>query len=147
MRQTFNIDEVHILTEIAGKRPCQDMCVFFFPRAWWLHIYCVCAAAEQYTIWLSMWMNYCQPFPPSSSQMQEITAKALYVLLSAERPPFTEISFFCFFAMERQESNKLFCFGTCVRTAAAAAVQEKCQLQVCYINIVENVLNRVKSSF
>lgn len=97
MRQTFNIDEVHILTEIAGKRPCQDMCVFFFPRAWWLHIYCVCAAAEQYTIWLSMWMNYCQPFPPSSSQMQEITAKALYVLLSAERPPFTEISFFCFF--------------------------------------------------
>lgn len=56
-------ENVCAFIEIAGESPYQDMCSLF-PLFPWLvapHFKSVCGT-DQYTIWLSMWMNYSEQF-------------------------------------------------------------------------------------
>lgn len=58
--QGFNTDvyeNVFIPIEIARKRPRQDLCFLYSPCSLVGGSTSVCGA-EQYTIWLSAWMNY-----------------------------------------------------------------------------------------
>lgn len=123
-------ENVCILIEIAGRRPCQDICFLFsnFFPGWWLWVLRV--FVEQSSIPYGCRCGWITVSGPSEKywDAEDDWKSSLHV------PLYTAHTFdwepFC--RRTTKKSNKLFCFGT---------MKGKSPLQICYIDTGANVLN------
>lgn len=109
----------------------------FFP-GWWLRILGV--FVEQSSIPYGCQSGWITVSSPSEKywDAEDNWKSSLYAPLYAVHTfNFDDFFFFCR-RSKKKKSNKSFCSGTCVWTEA---IQGKSQLQICYIDTGENVLN------